>query len=215
MPCRRRSTTSRPSRSCATPRTRRTHAIQRRPAAHPRLELHCTPTSSSWPTVVERRFAITTLDPLDQHRVGRASALADRHQPAIGLAVAECVGDVGDDLRSRHPQRAAERDRPAVDVRLLERGAGRLRPAQDDPGERLVDLEEVDARRSPGGGSPARTRRARPGSGRSAATSARRRAGLLAGDLQLGGRSTAVCHGAPSPRAGEHWFVNWHAWPFW
>ena len=83
-------------------------------------------------------------DPLEHRPRGHRAAGTHRDQRPRGVGALQLVQRGRDQPGAGGPDGVAERDRAAVDVGALERGAGLLRPGEYDGRERLVDLEEVE-----------------------------------------------------------------------
>src|SRR4051794_22549597 len=86
-------------------------------------------------------------DPLDDGGGAHAGADAERHERRAEAAPLELVEDGAEDHRSGRAERMAHRDRAAIDVDLLRVELEEFSIEEDDRGESLVDLEEVDVAR--------------------------------------------------------------------
>src|SRR5215470_4705494 len=82
--------------------------------------------------------------PLDHHGHALAAAHAHRLQAERLVVELEAVQQGGGDPRPGHAERVPDRDRPAVDVQLVDVDADVLVGRDHLGRERLVDLDEVD-----------------------------------------------------------------------
>src|SRR5699024_8781410 len=83
-------------------------------------------------------------DALDDGGDAHAAADAERDESALAAGALEFVEDRAGDHRAGRAERMAHGDGAAVDVELLVRDVHVLLETQDDRGERLVELPEVD-----------------------------------------------------------------------
>src|SRR5262249_53627771 len=83
-------------------------------------------------------------DAFERGRHRAAAAEAQRREAIPTTSPVELVEERGDDPGAAGPDRVAERDRPAVDVRLVPVEAELPAIGQRLGGERLVDLDEVE-----------------------------------------------------------------------
>src|SRR3954449_3948762 len=82
-------------------------------------------------------------EPLDDRHVRLPPAFTHRLHPVPPTGPLELVEQRGHEPHAGGTERVAERDGAAVDVHLVEVGAGLLLPGEHDGCEGFVDLDEV------------------------------------------------------------------------
>ena len=96
----------------------------------------------------QREGGLASSEPLDDGHIGQAAAFAHRLRAVALATLAQRVHQRGHQLGARGAQRVTQRDGTAVHVGASWVGTERFEPGQRNGREGLVDLAQIDLRRS-------------------------------------------------------------------